>query len=244
MTQALAHFDALTRKGLKIIPLRENSKVPLCKGWSQEWDWHKNREKLRQFPEANLGVLLGDIVDVEGDSEEANRTIGELIGDYPHPCYFSTKSVHHLFATPDRHLSHFRYGEIEFRGHGHQSVIPPSQHQGIFYRWLSAFRFPIPSMPERLLAFYQSKRNKKKAFLKPDHVRIWCERCKKECFLHRKRLDLELEAFRLLCSGWNCHKCRSVDLRPACRLIRSGLCEKIVRKGISTLNAPTAVEVA
>jgi hypothetical protein len=122
----LAHFDALTKRGLKIIPLRENSKVPLCKAWNSDWDREVVRDKICQFPDANLGILLGDVVDVEGDSEDANRTILDLIGDYPHPCYFSTKSIHHLFLNPDPNLAHFRFKEIEFRGHGHQSVIPPS----------------------------------------------------------------------------------------------------------------------
>jgi hypothetical protein len=102
----LAHFDALTKRGLKIIPLRENSKVPLCKAWNSDWDREVVRDKICQFPDANLGILLGDVVDVEGDSEDANRTILDLIGDYPHPCYFSTKSIHHLFLNPDPNLPH------------------------------------------------------------------------------------------------------------------------------------------
>lgn len=229
MASILAHFDALTQRGLKLIPLRENSKVPLLKGWTTNWDRDRTREKLRQFPDANLGILLGDIVDVEGDSDEANKIVLDLIGDYPHPCYFSTKSIHHLFASPDSQLAHFRHGEIEFRGHGHQSVIPPSQHQGVLYKWLKAFRFPVPEMPDRLKDFYWSKRRNRKNILKPGHVRVWCIDCEAECFLHRKRFDLELEAFRLLGAKWACQKCRTIDLRPACRLIRSGLSETIVR---------------
>lgn len=222
MASILNHFDALTDRGLKIIALRENSKVPMCKGWTQNWDRDETREKLMRFPDANLGVLLGDIVDVEGDSEQANQEILELIGDYPHPAYQSTKSIHHLFRNPDPCLNHFRWGKMEFRGHGHQSVIPPSQHEGIVYRWLKQFKFPVPEMPERLQSFYFAKKKKRKVVIKPGHMKIRCGRCEQTCYLHKKRFDLELQTFRLLDSKWECQDCRVIDLRPACRIIRSG----------------------
>jgi hypothetical protein len=228
MPTIIEHFDALTARGLKIIPLRENSKVPLCKGWTEHWDKGRAREKLTQFPDANLGILLGDIIDVEGDSDEANRTIIDLIGDYPHPSYQSTKSIHHLFVTPDFALRHFRYADIEFRGYGHQSVIPPSQHQGTVYRWLKQFRFPVPPMPNKLLQFYKSKQERSQRTLKPHHIRVWCGSCRAECMLHGKRFDLELEAFRLFDSKWECQKCRTLDLRPACRLLRAGVKGKVI----------------
>jgi hypothetical protein len=230
MASILDHFDALTDRGLKVIPLWENSKAPMCKGWTEDWDRTRTREKLRQFPDANLGLILGDIVDVEGDSEDANRVIADLIGDYPHPSYISTKSIHHLFLTPDKKLRHFRHGQIEFRGFGHQSVIPPSQHQGIVYRWMRTFQFPVPVMPERLHSFYLAKLRKYKVVLKPGHIRVWCGDCGKECMLHEKRFRLELEVFRLLGSKWHCQKCRALDLRPACRLIRCGLGDEALKQ--------------
>ena len=225
----LDHFDALTQKGLKVILLRENSKIPLCKGWNKNWDKEEARSKLKQYPKSNLGVLLGDIIDVEGDSDEANRTILDLIGDYPHPTYCSTKSIHHLFKTPDSKLSHFRHSEIEFRGSGHQSVIPPSQHQGVKYCWLKTFKFPIPEMPDKLYNFYLSKKNNHKKIIKPNHKKVYCNKCQNENFIHTKRLDLEIEVFRLLQTKWLCQNCREIDIRPACRLIKSGLCEKLTK---------------
>lgn len=223
MATIIEHFDVLTKRGLKIIPLRENTKVPMCKGWTQNWNKDQCREKLEQFPCANLGILLGDIIDVEGDSEEANKTILDLIGDYPHPMYQSIKSIHHLFLTPDRCLRHFRYGDIEFRGYGHQSVIPPSQHQGHTYKWMRTFQFPIPEMPPALRRFYERHHGTIKKTLKPHHVRAWCGSCKSHHMLHEKRFDLETEAFLLLESKWECRHCRALDLRDACRLIRLGL---------------------
>lgn len=225
---ALKHFDALTARGLKIIPLWENSKAPMSKGWTEGWDHDKARETILRFPDANLGVLLGDIVDVEGDDDEANRIILDLVGDYPHPSYHSKKSIHHLFLNPDKGLRHFRVGQIEFRGHGHQSAIPPSQHAGVTYRWMKTFKFPVPEMPEKLFNFYKAKKRKNKTVLKPGHIQVWCGKCEDKCYLHERRFRLELEAFRLLSLKWQCQKCRTIDLRPACRLLKAGAPAKVI----------------
>jgi hypothetical protein len=213
------HYDSLTERGLKVIPLRVNSKAPLCKGWQKDWDRQKSREKLRQFPDANIGLLLGDVVDVEGDSEHANRIILDLIGNYPHPAYRSTKSIHHLFLTPDPKLRLLKKQEIEFRGHGHQSVLPPSQHNGVEYSWLTEV-FPVPPMPLRLHRFFESLRGSRWSKIKPGYMQVWCAACRSECCIHQKRFRLELEAFKLLGSSWECVHCRTLDLRPIVRLLR------------------------
>jgi len=213
------HFERLTDLGLKTIPLRENSKAPMNKCWQKEWNWKKNRDNFCRFPDANIGLLLGDVIDVEGDSEYANKLLSNLIGDYPHPSYRSTRSIHHLFKTPDPDLRILKHKEIEFRGCGHQSVLPPSQHFGVEYRWISEL-FPIPEMPERLLRFFNMLRGEKPK-IKPGCVRLWCSTCHEECHLHQKRFQLELEAFKLLGSSWECQKCRTIDMRPLVRTLRS-----------------------
>lgn len=230
MATILDHFDALASKGLKVIPLRENSKIPLYKNWNKDWEYHWVRHKFERFPRSNIGLLLGDIVDVEGDSQESNDIILNLIKDYPHPTYRSSKSIHHLFLTPDSSLRHFRWKEIEFRGHGHQSVLPPSQTVDVVYKWLKNFKFPVPPMPEELVQFLELKRKKKihKVLLKPGHLKVFCATCKEKIFLHKKRHELELKAFKLLGQKWECQDCRTVDLRSACRLIRAGVPDKIV----------------
>jgi hypothetical protein len=233
MPTTIDHFDALTSAGMKIIPLRQNSKIPMCKGWTQNWDRKEAREKLEVYPDSNIGILLGDVIDVEGDSEHANHLLADLIGSYPHPQYRSVRSVHHLFKTPDQSLRHFQVGDIEFRGHGHQSVMPPSSTYGFQYYWLPNYEFPIPPMPERLYIFYLKHKKGVERLLKPGHLRAWCARCGKECFLHKKRFTLEVEAFRLLGSKWECQSCRVVDLRTACRLIRRGVVgHKVISNGL------------
>lgn len=218
MSVILDHFDALTDRGLKVIPLRTNSKAPMYREWQKDWSRDFARAKLQEFPDANLGLILGEVIDVEGDSDRANRLLLNLISDYPHPCYQSTKSIHHLFLNPVADLRHFRWEEIEFRGHGHQSVIPPSQHQGIKYRWLESFRFPVPPMPAKLLSFYEAKIATPRK--DPRFATIWCVTCRKKFQPHRNRLTLEEQAFQALGQKWQCHDCRTIDLRDACRLLR------------------------
>lgn len=219
MATILEHFDVLINHGLKVIPLRQNSKIPMCLGWNRNWNRKIVRDQLRKNPNCNIGFLLGDIIDVEGDSPEANLIIERLVGDYPHPTYRSTRSVHHLFKTPDADLRIFKHNDVEFRGHGHQSVLPPSKHEEIIYKWLSV-DFPIPEMPEELFAFYRSKKLKQKRKIKPGHIRVWCACCQKQFFIHKNRFTLELESFQLLGHKWNCQKCRLVDLRPVVRILR------------------------
>ena len=222
MPTTIDHFDKLTDLGLKVIPLRENSKVPMCKGWNLNWNRKSARERLECFPDANIGLLLGDIVDVEGDSEQANDIILKLVRNYPHPSYQSVRSIHHLFVTPDPTLRILKVGEIEFRGHGHQSVLPPSSHYGFQYRWFRNFQFPIPAMPEPLLMFFNRHRyGVQKVDRKPGHIRTWCAKCERKVWIDQKRHEIESEAFRLFEQRWLCQSCRTIDIRSICRMIRA-----------------------
>jgi hypothetical protein len=219
MPTMIEHFDHLTDFGLKVIPLKVNSKAPISNCWQKNWNHKKNRNLLNRFPDANIGLLLGEVIDVEGDSDYANKTLINLIGDCPHPCYRSTRSVHHLFKTPDPQLRILKYREIEFRSTGHQSVLPPSQHFGVEYRWLTKL-MPIPEMPDKLRRFYD-KINGEKSKVKPGCMQVWCSACRNECYLHKKRFQLELEAFKLMSSLWECQNCRTIDMRPMVRALRN-----------------------
>ena len=220
LTPILSQFDELVEKGIQVIPLWHNTKVPMCKGWTN-WDKDASRETLQRWPEANIGILLGKVIDVEGDSRAANDKILSLIGNYPHPSYNSTKSIHHLFLNPDPKLNILKHRDIEFRAHKHQSVLPPSHHQGVHYQWTDVCEFPIPEMPESLYQFYKTiKKAKRRKVIKPGHIMVRCGKCAKKNFVHKKRFELELSVFKKLGDKWQCRYCRELDLRPICRVNR------------------------
>jgi len=221
----LEWFEQLTAFGLKIIPLHKNSKTPLCKNWNTKWNKKSIIQKIQRFPESNLGLLLGEIVDVEGDSEEANDLINDLIGNCRHPVYSSKKSTHHLFLTPSRNLRRLQINQIEFRGYGHQSVLPPSKIDDVEYMWRADFFLPVPPMPKNLLDFFNCnfKKSKNKFLIKPGHIKTKCFLCQKNNFLDKKRHNLELQVFKILGQRWQCIKCRKIKTQAACRLIRSGV---------------------
>jgi len=214
----LEMFDHYTSLGLKVIPLHEGSKRPLFRDWTT-WDRQHSRRIVRQRGEVNLGLLLGDIMDVEGDSLEANNRIQKLIGDYPHPCYRSNKSTHHLFASPLPDLGIIKQNDIEFRGVGHQSVLPPSRMtDGTVYSWITPFEGHMPPMPERLWQLLeQMLGRRKRQRIKPGHMRVYCGQCRREVILHAKRFQAELGVSKQAGGLWVCQRCRPCDLRAAVR---------------------------
>jgi hypothetical protein len=208
--------------GYQIIPLHYGSKSPILANWNQNYDhdimdiYFKNCHS-----QINFGILLGDIVDVEGDSKYANDYLTDLLGKINHPIYQSSKSLHHLFRNPHSNLTRVACDGIELRAYKHQSVIPPSTHgNGIKYKWLTKLMRveDIPWLPESL--HEQIRRAKKIAYkkkyknkCKPRHVEPRCNTCKKSFFMHQKRFVSELECFKELNELWKCKNCRKFDLR-------------------------------
>lgn len=230
MATLFDHFDSYVRLGLRPIAIFKDSKCPIGTNWNKDWSIERWRPYF-EFNDYNMGILLGDIIDVEADTEEANDLLLRMIDDAPHPMFRSSKSIHHLFTSPDKNLTRAVYGGIEFRGHLHQSVLPPSIHSdGCKYRWLIKSKFPISPMPEELLRYYFSNKkldnkpkkttNRIKRKIKEGHKRTECRICKNKFYIHRKRLILEVKAFREQNLPWMCHGCRELDMREPCRIIR------------------------
>lgn len=220
----LDFFDSYVSMGLKPIPIYTQSKMPICKGWHHDWSPSKWRSYF-ETDNYNMGIILGDIVDVEGDSPEANRLLNKLIGDYPHPKFSSSKSIHHLFKTPNVNLTRVAYHGIEFRGKNHQSVVPPSMHgDNLRYRWVDGSIFEIPEMPKNLLNYFikvcsiKSKKIDSKT-INQLYTTI-CKSCNQKVKIHKKRLALEVQAFDYHGLPWACQKCRKIDIRPLCRKIK------------------------
>jgi len=220
MNDLVFKFEQYTDMGFKVIPLRPKSKVPVWKKWNKRWSRARAYNHLKKNPNSNIALILGEIIDVEGDSPEANETIFSLIGDVPHPSYKSFKSVHHLFLNPDSILTRRCVNEIEFRAHKHHAVLPPSIHKnGIEYTWIDGIETEIPDMPPALLEYYnkirkQPKEPKRKEIgLKAGHIQPWCAICNERRFIHIKRFKLELSIFNSYNQRWQCQDCRKIDTR-------------------------------
>jgi len=220
----LDFFDRYVAIGLKPIALYKQSKTPISKGWYKNWSIDKWRCHFASG-KFNMGIILGDIVDVEGDSPEANEILNKIIGSYPHPKFSSCKSVHHLFKNPDKDLTRIAHQGIEFRANNHQSVVPPSIHENnIRYRWIQGSIFEIPEMPSDLLNFYNGIKSLRKISLpplknKPFYSTV-CKSCNKRVKIHKKRLALEVKAFSQFGLSWACRDCRKLDIRPICRKLK------------------------
>ena len=220
----LRHFDYYVLLGFKIIPLYPKSKVPIGHGWNRDWNEEQARQTLESNRNANIGLLLGDILDVEGDTPEANDFLDNLIGDYPHLCYCGSKSKHHLFLNPDQSLTRVCKNDIEFRAYKHQSVLPPSIHpDGEAYRWLDE-TIPVQPMPDALFQFYKSLRSSAKPNnrrkLPRGWIRPWCSVCQEKETINSRRYKLEVTAFSQFGRKWECHRCRNLDLRDICRKLK------------------------
>ena len=216
----LTYFDVYVSQGLKVIPLKNNSKAPISKNWNKYWNSDQIRNVVADFG-YNIGILLGGIIDVEGDTPQANKLLMGLTKNCSHPMYESSKSVHHFFINPDPTITIIKYQGIEFRGGKHHSVLPPSKHpDGTEYSWLEGSRFPIPKMPYSLLSLLKKAKKYQKDNIKPNHFALCCADCHHQSFLHKKRFSLEMEAFKLLGEKWICRSCRKIDVRGTCREIR------------------------
>lgn len=227
MSLILRYFDLYTSYGMRVIPLYEKSKIPIGNSWNEKWDKKKARKMFEQ-QNYNMGILLGNFVDVEGDTNEANKLLDDLIGNIPHPMWRSSRSIHHLFVNPDTSLTSTRFFDIEFRGRGVQSVLPPSVHEdGTEYFWLKGSILSPPKMPKSLYDFYKANRRlsptktkQPKPIIKPGFKRTICKNCGKPETIHKKRLVLEVQAFAKFGLNWMCHGCREIDVRQICRELR------------------------
>lgn len=223
-------FDKYVSLQLKPIAVFKGSKRPICQGWNEDWSAERWRGYFRD-EEYNIGILLGDVVDVEGDTEEANDLLERMIDGVSCPRFRSSRSVHYLFKNPLPELTRKVFDGIEFRAHRHQSVVPPSTHlDGTSYAWIEGSRFPVPPMPEELLQFY--KRNSacelseepkpphRKRRIGREFTKTHCNRCLKIFVMNKRRLILEVQAFRTFGTTWKCRSCREHDVRDVCRRLK------------------------
>jgi len=228
----LKYFDGYVNFGLKPIAMFLKSKKPVSDKWNENWSVERWRGYFNSAEQKyNMGILLGNVIDVEADNDDANRLLESMLGDVPHPTYMSARSVHHLFLTPDPSLTFQKIQGIEFRGNRVCSVLPPSIHEsGVQYRFLKDSRLVLSALPDDLLDFYWENKQeivqkapKQKSEIKPYHKRTICKICNQRKFIHKKRLILEVKAFARYKLPWMCHCCRKIDVREDCREVRKEL---------------------
>lgn len=111
---------------------------------------------FQAWPEANVGLLLGSLVDVEFDDEQGRATAERLLGNHLlTPTYRSARSVHRLYLPPVdlRQAGAWKTVQgLEIRlgqGRAAQSVLPPSRHaSGVTYAWLPGLDpFTVQPLP-------------------------------------------------------------------------------------------------
>jgi hypothetical protein len=208
--------------GYKVIPLFFQTKTPIFKNWNTKYDCEIIKSFFQeQECQLNYGLLLGDIIDIEGDCFDSNKHIDELLKDYEHPCFQSKKSKHHLFRSTIKNLTRIVIDGVEFRGHRHQSVIPPSMHEdGQKYEWVSKiYHFnDIPWIPKHIEEYIRNKISstqnvKFKNKVKPNHTSLRCPLCAKNIFINKNRLAKEMIFLKSQKIIWSCNKCRNFDFR-------------------------------
>jgi hypothetical protein len=154
--------------------------VPHGEKGPREKDWHKNPVSLAQYDYAfadstwppNVGIILGEQVDFEGDGPEAEADLLELFdGDIPlTPSWQSLRGRHYLFLRDERLLAlgiaviKYKGAEIRLGGaKAAQSLIPPSTTNGFTRTWLvsptECDPAPIPeAVVQKLLALFAEKK--------------------------------------------------------------------------------------
>jgi hypothetical protein len=208
--------------GYQPILLAPRSKSPIFKDWNRKYDPKPYFSMLRKNVSYNMGILLGRIIDIEGDTPEANEFLDNAFKDHIHPTFKSYKSTHHIFKSrANFSITRFASRGIEIRSHQHQSVVPPSQHDKMEgnYAWTSppVETSEIPVFDEILESKIKRFCGLSQTIIKPDHHAAWCGTCRSKRFIHKNRFEKELKIFKSMGMIWTCQKCRPIDLRPIIR---------------------------
>lgn len=218
-------FRQYLHLGYKPILLAPKSKKPILRAWNLNYQPNYYLNILRKSNNFNLGFLLGEVVDIEGDSAGANKFLNKFLADIPHPIFKSFKSTHHLFKNfPGNNITRFNARGIEIRAFRHQSVVPPSIHESdCNYEWQTRLfhNFEIPYLNKQILSGIYNFCGCKQIIVKPGNIDIKCGICSKINYINKKRLESELKIFKMDGMKWACHKCRPNKITERIRLFRS-----------------------
>lgn len=175
MNPLLQTAEYLCRLGIRVFPIRYQSKEPHYKGL----DWRAYAinnpaqiSSLFRLSPSNLAVVLGPssgILDFEIDSEQGRIEFEQLeaiYGETPTISYQSRRGIHRWFRWDPR-LMDLGKAVVKWRGFelrlgteakGAYSAVPPSLHpDGMYYNWLpgrAPWEVPLAPFPEYLVHLY------------------------------------------------------------------------------------------
>jgi hypothetical protein len=197
LSEAKKYIEELKWQLVLVHGFGENTKAPVCLGWP---DFHPNvdwfKAALEFHGDAGIGLNLGasGLVDLEGDSEEAETIIDDLCKGFEFPYYKSRRSKHRIFQAHEDvgHLD-CKPLSIELRAGRHQSILPPSVMHGVKYEWIvSPFDCPPPPLPAPVVEFYEEhKDDPRNSHERPSRTTV------KPRWPYRDRLDYILHKFDL-----------------------------------------------
>jgi hypothetical protein len=110
----------------------------------------------RRWPQANIGLVTGEVADVlDIDGSAGRAAIHRYIADHDLRLdgpVVQTGSGWHLYLTPTGSSNRAGLLEhVDWRGRGGYVVAPPSRHaSGRRYRWLRPLTTQLPLVPESL----------------------------------------------------------------------------------------------
>jgi len=199
--------------GYQPILLHPNTKMPIFYGWQKKYNYQSYYELLDSNKKYNIGFLLGNIVDVEGDTNDANQILNNYFLAINHPIYKSKKSYHHLFKNSYRNITRIQIQGFEIRGYNHQSVVPPSNVDSVEdYIWLENL-IPFKDLPEIPHDFaksfnIKSFKSKEKKSKDKNKSAIWCFKCRNKFYLNRSFLTCQLNKLKEKKENWFCKICK------------------------------------
>ncbi len=201
-----------------VIAVRPRTKIPAFRNWSGKYLPSMNYNYISRNHDANIGLLLGKIIDIEADSEEAENKLNMILSGIPHMNYKSSRGSHHLFLSPLKKLRKVVMDGIEYRGYGHHSLLPPSTGpSGFDYQWSENSAKHLTELPQFIAKTLVENITSPIKFEKPI-----CYICGKQCQVSAVRFNLEIQALVVIKTKWACNRCRKYDLKEACRIIRKG----------------------
>lgn len=186
-------FEQYNNLGIKIIPMNRGSKTPIGQKW-YIYNKAKTLKMLKYYKGCNIGLLLGDIIDIESDTKEGDELVSRLSNGSDSTKYRSNRYHHRLYKNPYSWLKHATFPGIEFRAYGHCSVLPPSIHSsGVKYKWVNGTPTDIPQLPAGLKNLLLSKYH-------PNLQKATCSKCSSErVTTHEEIRDFIVDRASFLC---------------------------------------------